>query len=213
MRRFLLGLIALLLAVSAWADGEFVYFKKKVAASSAVTRTDNFNRTENPLTATNWTTAPGSNAVQANGTKAAATANGAVNASYYSGATFSANHYAETTWETAGTKGPLVRVQSAGAALNAYGLKSDNSTTFYIRKCVDGTWSTLGATITVGAVSASSRIRLDATGTSTTTVKFLIDDVEVASRDDSSSPHNGGAPGISFYYTDSYLDDWEGGDL
>lgn len=214
MKRLLLVLAILTLAVPALGqDGIFI--KKNLAASAppeALVRTDNFNHTDNPLGDSQWTTAPGTAAAQSDGTKAKATSSGVNNASYWSADTFNADQCAETTFETYGTKGPAVRIQTGSASLDGYSLRSTSATQMYFRKCVSGTCSNFGSAMTTSTVGATDRIMLCASGTSTTTLGYYVNDTLVDEQDDSSSPHNGGQPGIMFFYTDSPLDDWEGKD-
>lgn len=123
---------------------------------------------------------------------------------------FNANHYAEAVISNLGTNdrvGVMVRAASAG---NNYGAYSGASQ-LEIWENVGGTWTQLGAAVSVSWSAGSHTLKLSADGTTLT----LDYDASQTSRTDAS--HSTGAPGVSGYSDatpgGSLIESWTGDDV
>lgn len=183
------------------------------------TRTDDFNRTDGAL-GSNWTTYVGSgctivsNAVRANGT-------GASHGSYWSADSFGADQFCEVTLTSdliqslsQNYLSLAVRASGSGGTRNLYQFTVTNDH-YYVSKVVNGTGTDI--VDAAGTFASGDVIRIEVTGTSTTTIKAFKNGTQVGSDvTDSSSPHTSGAPGFEIYNSSAFYstwDDWDGGDL
>ena len=180
-----------------------------VSGSTPVTRLDDFNRTsENPL-AGNWSTPSGFTAMLLGGgdyvTGTDTTGSfGAV----WNADSFAANQFSAV--EATGTNvGVIVRVNSTACYL----FKRTTGGTFQMYKLP--AWDKLGDDYTSVSFTDGQVIRLEATGTSTTTLTPIVNGVTLATRTDSSSAITSGGVGImcESNITSAQLDDWAGGEL
>lgn len=208
--KYILIVFSLLLSFSS-ASAEIVIKKK---SSTATVYTDDFNRTDGSL-GSNWTRiVAGSEGVGelkvASNTVYELTYQVA-SMSYYSGGTFNANQYAEIDYANntvPDINGVGVRLNSSG---NGYFCAYYNGTAFGIYKLNAGVRTLLGSGATV-SYAQGDRIRCQASGTSTTTITAYINDSQVDSQTDSSSPYTSGYPGI-VSHGQKPLDNFEAGDL
>ena len=215
MKRLLLILIALCVAVPSYAD-DFMYFKKKAAGGGGpFSATDNFNRTENPLATDNWATVTScSNLRTQDGIKASGTTGSVWNAAYWKNGTPSINQYSQTVALNASAGnfgGPAVRMSTSA---NTYYVLGIMGTYWRIDKFIAGAQTTV--------VSAQTRTnndgetwKLTASGTTTTTLEVFVGGGSLGTFNDTTNPIYSGdlRPGLASYDYGAYWDDWVGGDL
>lgn len=179
-------------------------------ASTAVTRTDDFNRASvNPI-AGNWTTVSGMYAVLLGGDAFVSGTDSAGDfAAYWNADSFTANQFSAVE-VTGNHGGVVVRVNGA----SCYMFKRTTSGTFQMWKWASG-WTQLGADYTGVSFSDGQIVRLEATGTSTTTLTPIVNGVTLATREDSSSAIESGGVGVYCGGNSGVvtLDDWAGGGL
>lgn len=154
----------------------------------ALPASDAFNQSYGAMNSGNWTTVGTTYGMvfRGDGTIAAEEAN---SCSRWNADTFSADQYAETgnhsagwTWTNGGI-GPAVRCSSS--ANTYYGYRANHAGGSII-KAVAGTVTTLNTDTT--AWTTGDTVRLEVTGTSTTTLVVKQNGTQVATVNDSSSP-------------------------
>jgi PKD repeat protein len=171
--------------------------------------TDDFNRADaNPIGG-NWTTAPGCRDMQIISNGLFATVDNSFNCAYWNANAFTGNQYSQVRVGFAEpSKGPAVRIQTGAVQQNFYYAKIDNTVSISIKKNVNGSFSTIGASFTVPALQSTDIIKLSAVGT---TLELFVNGVSQGTRTD--SDFTSGVPGIWNFQVLSPLDDWEGGSL
>ncbi len=135
----------------------------------------------------------------------------------YTDGTFATDHYSQvkiTAGISAGGLGPAVRVGAGAGNGTFYAAIVNDGSTIRVKKWVDTTESQLGADITT-TISVNDVVRIEASGTSTTTLTIKVNGSTIDTRTDSTSPITTGKAGFVSRYADTTmtLDDWEGGDL
>jgi len=164
--------------------------------------TDNFNRADaNPIGG-NWTTCSDVEALKiaTNQVRSSGFSDGGA---YWNADSFAADHWSECKIIAASNDGgPAVRCSSSGF----YYCTPVSGGTIYRYK-TGGNWVTLGTSKFTAA--NGDVLRLQATGTSTTTLKVYVNGTLVATVTDSSSPLTSGAAGLECYEA-TLLDDWQG---
>lgn len=168
------------------------------------TVTDNFNRADAGSLGANWTNSVGS--MQVAGNKANCLNNGVDNYDYYSGTSFTGDHYSQAVCSGTGNLSLTVRDQGSG---NLYLMNTViGGGNIKIYKLVGGTGYTelgdLGVTVTVGHT-----YKLEANGS---TLKGYDNGAQIGS-DVTDGTYTGGAPGIGGVHQTAFWDDWEGGDV
>lgn len=213
MKKISLVIALLLFATPLWAGQLQDKLRALIStpAATAVTRSANFNSDENPL-ATNWSTwSTGGNFTNMRAQSGVATAeddNFYDYAAYWDSDSFGANQFSAA--KGYGTYfGVVVRVNGS----SGYLFRMTTVGTFQIYKMPD--WVKQGDDYTGVSFTDGQVIRLEATGTSTTTLTPYVNGSALATRVDSSSAIESGAVGIycSGDYSVSRLDDWTGGEL
>jgi len=169
--------------------------------------TDDFNRADNTVLGTQWTTPAGCSELQIVTEHAVATDNGVINCAYWSWNPFTADQYSQVVG-TFVHRGPAVRIQTGLTLPNFYFARAQNATTLEIGKSVDGVLSIIDAPFTVGGLLPADVIRLEAVGD---TLELFLNDSSVGTVTDNT--FSSGAPGIFIDVTGVTLDNWEGGSL
>lgn len=177
------------------------YHKDNVLFSVA----DNFNRAnENPLGNGVWTTVTGYNAMQIVSNAATKTIEAAPNGSYYTGATFADNQYAQAVRTGIG----FVGVGCRWSGNSGYYVTVEDGGNYGAIYRVDaGVETLLGATWNHSAVSGET-LRIECSGT---TIRVLSNGSEVASRTDNT--YTSGSPVIHQWNNAATLDNFVGGNL
>jgi hypothetical protein len=138
-----------------------------------------------------------------------ATVDNSFNCAYWNANAFTGNQYSQVRVGFAEpSKGPAVRIQTGAVQQNFYYAKIDNTVSISIKKNVNGSFSTIGASFTVPALQSTDIIKLSAVGT---TLELFVNGVSQGTRTD--SDFTSGVPGIWNFQVLSPLDDWEGGSL
>lgn len=121
----------------------------------------------------------------------------------YSELTLTSNQLVENQWI-----GPTVRTGNGGQDLYV-GLYwwNNGSPVLRIYKRNSGVWTQLGSQYSCGPLPAGTKLKVMVVGN---TVSFLLNDVEKIAAYDASI--TSGAPGIAATSTNSYADNWTGGD-
>lgn len=158
---------------------------------------DNFNRADGALSGAgkNWTDTSDvgatprilSNAVTSD-------SGGGDSAAYVNSESYNANQWAECKITTASDGGPSVRASSSGCYYFT-GTSSAAAKCSVWRYKSGGNWVKIGSSFSV-VFSSTDVIRLEATGTTTTTLKVYLNGSLQATVTDSSSPLTSGAAGI-----------------
>lgn len=185
------------------------FFKPVTGQTAKATFTDNFTRANaNPMSTTasdgnTWTSGEGAFS------DCQILLNSLEGTSGTSGCrvltpTFANNQSAEMTFAVGGavtSMGIMVRVQGVGDG-SGYLLFADSLTQLTIYKVTDSGSigaTPIGASYTVATMLVGDKIKLEATGTTTTTLKAYLNGVSIGTeRTDSSSPYTGGNPGTYF---------------
>ena len=214
MNRKIVTVILCLIVVAsfAWARTVVVVVGAAMTAGAEpVVRTDAFASDENPL-ATNWSTwSTGGNFTDMRAQSGVATASTDEffdYAAYWDADSFAANQFSSA--KGYGTYfGVVVRVNGS----SGYLFRMTTVGTFQVYKMPD--WVKQGEDYTGVSFTDGQVIKLEATGTSTTTLTPYVNGTALATRVDSSSAIESGAVGIycNGDYNVSKLDDWEGGEL
>jgi hypothetical protein len=167
----------------------------------ALPASDNFNRADASPIGANWTYASDLNYLRIVSNAAQAEAAGDA-CSYWTADAFAANQWSECKITTANDGGPAVRCSSSGCYY--WTTYSDGEIWRYK---TGGAWTKIGEANTT--VTSSDVIRLEATGTTTTTLKLYKNGALVATVTDSSSPLTSGSAGL-YSVGATILDDWQG---
>jgi hypothetical protein len=167
---------------AAWTNG-----------SGAATFSDNFNRTETPLSnGDKWFVGvDGGVAINTDGSKAVCAGGSGYANAMVTNLTFSANQKSTITLSTTTLAGPSVRYQSDGKNYTAW-LK--NTTTIAYYKSAPS-WSNLGEFV-INPLSAGDMVTLSVTGTTTTVLTVYTNGVEVSTMNDTDTPITTGQPGM-----------------
>lgn len=208
MRKLIILVILICFPFTAFADGWF--YAAASAGASPVTRTDDFYREtspENPLS-TNWSTVTDFADMQSTGGIATAASDEEWDyAAYWDADSFGANQFSAAK-ATGPSVGVLVRVNGSACYL----FRRTTGGTFQLWKMPG--WTQLGSDYTSVSFTDGQVIRLEATGTSTTTLTPYVNGVALNAYNDSSSPITSGGVGIyCVVLNTSQLDDWAGGEL
>jgi hypothetical protein len=200
----LLSLVSLILSaqqVSISGSATVAGGATATATSAGASYSDNFNRTENPLSDGGvWSIPTDWNGFQADGANAVGL-NAGSNMERVSSPSFAANQKATITLTSSINVSPGVRLDSLGRGYIVY---VDSSTVLKIFEVTGtGSYSQIGGNITVTTLVAGDTLSLEATGTSTTTLVVKVNGVQQASEDDSTSPWTSGQPGIQSFGTTS----------
>lgn len=185
------------------------------ATSSAVTRSDDFARSnENPL-AGNWTTVTDLAAMALDNQRVTASSSENFDyAAYWNADSFAANQFSAV--EATGTDlGVVVRVNGSACYL----FRRTTGGTFQLWKMPG--WTQLGSDYTSVSFSDGQVIRLEATGTSTTTLTPYVNGVALTAFNDGAGGADGDpitSGGVGLYCVHnvaggSVLDNWTGGEL
>ena len=230
MKRILL-ISALLLAVifTVSADRRRMLMVRNVAASGSTTLViDTFDRANaNPISnnasdgTSTWTTARiggYDDVIRISANEAIATT-GDEDGAYIVSPSHNNNQFAEIAVSSVGIGGGdnfgvVVRGQSSSSGSGYMAYVPGSATTIVVYKITDsGTlgYSTL-ATLTVGTMTTGDRIRITASGTTTTTITVYVNDVSQGGATDSISPFNNGQPGV-FISTASRVNNFKSGNL
>ena len=211
MRKYILSfLIVVVAALSVDASG--IIKRRNVAPPPPPTVvTDDFNRAnENPLDNGVWTTATGLNAMKIVSNTATGVVNGGQNASYYTGAMFASNQYAQAYLVAGGGGGGGwcgIVVRWSGNSGYQLGVDAASDAA-YLYRWDSGTQTQVGDAYS-GAINENTTIRLEASGTSIT---LKVGGSSVKTWTDNT--YSTGSPGIYQYNSNfTTLDDFEGGDL
>lgn len=113
---------------------------------------------------------------------------------YWSADTYNAEHWAECTITTADDGGPAVRCSASGCYYFT-GTSGASKNCAVWRYKTGGNWLQIGSSFSV-TFTSSTVIRLEATGTTTTTLKVYADGTLKATVTDSSSPLTSGSAGL-----------------
>jgi hypothetical protein len=172
----------------------------------ALPATDNFNRANGPLGA-NWSDAPGWPDGWDIWNNYAIGTEGVLNASIWTADTPNANHYSQGKYLFLYIAGGLaVRVPTSSSTKNGYYL-GVSSTAIRCNKIVANTESQVGSDFSRTNLTTEV-FRFEANGT---TLSVYVDDVFVTSWEDSDL--SGGTFGLCGWATNTYIDDWEGGNV
>lgn len=172
----------------------------------ALPATDDFTNLDN------WTMLHNSFTITA-GVPIAGTSN-EWNVAYWDADTFANDQYSQIVYRGEGYGGPTARCAETNQCYQVVAHTSEHIT---IRKmAADGTMTTL-YTSDSGASQTGDVVRIEVTGSSTTTIKAIRTRSGTPtewSTTDSSSPFTSGSAGIGVYAGfGNPLDDWEGGNL
>lgn len=185
----------------------------------ACAKTDNFNRTENPLSDSGaWITPTFTNiyTLYTTGTVVQGTHSSYINMAYRNDCSWSPNQYSQAKYEDYNYVRVLVRVTNPTSHINAYEmmLHSHDDCTFNLIKLTD-TESTVvtDAVGGGGTCAAGDLMRLEVSGTTTTHLVMKFKGSSIGTYDDITSPLTTGSPGIAIYDNGATMDDWAGGDL
>ncbi len=193
----------LLLACIPLLSGSIIFPGPPVAGTGKVSISDNFDRANaNPIGAP-WVTVTGANPLQISSNTCKGTVSGQHSIAYYNTA-LSANQFAQAKVTGTDTY-VLVRVSSSANTWYAACYAATNI--LRVKKCVNGTITTIGADYSVTITSGTSVIRIEANGT---TLTPYVDGVALATRTDSATA-TGYAGGD--VWSNGNLDNWSAGDL
>lgn len=171
-----------------------------VGGAGPATYTDDFNRTENPLSnGGTWSKCSfsGNGTLQTVATVAEGVAHANADCIYYvNSPSFAANQKSTITLAINVDVSAGVRISSGGNGYIAY---LSNSETIQIYKLTAGSFSQLGTDISVTAFVIGDTLSIGATGTSTTTLTAYRNGSSVGTKTDSSSPITSGQPGIHIF--------------
>lgn len=183
-------------------------------SAEETTISDDFNRSDGPL-GTNWTTITagtmGVGVIEILSNMARGTVYQVYSMAYYNAAMFAADQYAQIIIGAAVAPdytGIGVRLDSAG---NGYAVRAITTTVVQVVKLTAGVPTAMGSNFAVGDVRGLV-FRLEAAGTSTTTLSVYLNGTLLGTRADSTSPYTSGAPGLVLRGTKD-VDDFEAGDL
>lgn len=180
---------------------------------------DNFNRANAGTLGANWTVQTTNSPVLSSNEAVRNTAGGNQYA-FWNAHTPAANQFSQAVVRSVASSSRNVRVTCRAGGLtdstydhyhiNTDGASGEGHT--QLNKVVDGSVTMLVAYATT--TTAGDVIRIECSGTSPTTIKFLKNGMQIGSDYvDSSSPLTSGQYGIGFFGSGATLDDWQGGDL
>lgn len=178
---------------------------------------DNFDRTETPLS-TGWSNGPGFvTGMRANGTSAVGGDAVFDTGSVYTGATFPPDQYSEVIVGSVATSpargGPSVR--NSSSVHQGYYLQINNTSTWAILKPGTGLLDSFASGTFYKIVAFNDTVRLEVTGGATTKLRVFLNGVEgqvtSGSLTDTASPPTTGNPGIWANQNDTKFLDWSGG--
>ena len=184
-----------------------------IAAPALLVETDDFNRSENPLS-TGWGPMDSiADRGRANGTTAVGTK---VSGDSYAvrTATYRPNQYAQIVLASVNGSddgGPMVRGIDSGASGQGY-LYDIQATAQGIYKLSGTTFSLMGATVSVSQVVGHT-YRVEVRNLDIPTIRALDNGVLQITRTDASSPYASGKPAMFFKNTAKTWDSWESGEL
>ena len=173
----------------------------------ALPATDDFNRADaNPIGG-NWTTVFGESALKIVSNQCLQSVSGANrNAAYWNADSFNNDQYSKVkivSLGTLNTVGPLVRVSPSAETF--YRVVT-STTTITVSKCIVGSFTNIGATISY-TFATGDTLKLAVAGT---TLEVFVNYVSVGTRTDSDIAS--GSAGI-YSRGDGIVDDWEGGNV
>lgn len=176
----------------------------------ALPATDNFNRSEDPLSTLGWSTANGAGGgFRCTGSQCYRSNLGtSPHASVWDGDTFDSDHYAQVEIGNLSFEncGPSVRIQATGG-LDAYQAGNRSTTALKIKRIDNGSVTQLGSIHTWSA-STGDTLRVEASGS---TLSVYLNDVLETTRTDST--YTGGYPGLTATGSSNYYDNFEADDL
>lgn len=176
------------------------------------TASDNFNRTENPLS-TGWAKAGGTGGqLKANGTAAIGVGLGD-QCSLWTADAFGGEQYSEAVLAVSGTDdiGVAVRGSTSASQFYLYDVQGGAANQSGIYK-YGGTYVVIGA-LFGAAATVGHTYRIESTGSGTTTLTVKDNGVTVTTRTDASSPFTSGRPGVYVANAVMSWDSWNGGDI
>jgi uncharacterized membrane protein len=167
--------------------------------------TDNFTGVDaNPIGG-NWTTSSGLAALRRISNQLANAGSNADSAAWWNAATFSSDHYSETTYASGVTDfGPAVRMQPSAATF----YWADTSTPAFYKMVAGSATAISGVTATI---AANDVIRAEAEGS---TIRWKKNGANVTGSPitDTSIP-SGGAPGVFIFASTARVSLWTGADI
>lgn len=187
----------------------------------AVTASDDFNRSEDPLS-TGWSTGNGFTGCKAVVTAAGGSTVGVDNVSIYTGVTWNADHYSEGVVAVGLTNdgSPLVRGSASAAQGYTLDVVAGGASVWTVYKITAGpTFTSIAGGDFGAAVAAGDTLRLEVTtvgGNAVLVVKRNGSSSAATSGSltDSTSPHLSGSPGIQvFSNVGVFWDSWNGADI
>lgn len=175
---------------------------KAPVLGGGLTRTDDFNRADSGSLGANWTNALNTFSIVSN---AAVGQTGVNSVAFWSADNFANDQFSQATiGNNLGARGVSVRASTASGG-NCYFFTINALGDGEVWKLVAGSFTQLGATITVGT-GPGAVIKLTVSGT---TLTPNVSGTDLATRTDSDLAS--GNPGLHMFNNLSTLDDWSGG--
>ncbi len=171
--------------------------------------TDNFDRADYSDLGANWTKTSDLAQPRIASNAVTSASGGSDSGAYYSAGTApSADHWSELKITTTSDGGPAVRCTADGC----YYLAGSSGSNSIYRFKTGANWLQIGAALNI-TYGATDVVRLEATGTSTTTLKVYVNGVQQGTdRTDSSTPLTTGYYGL-YVAGSTVVDDWQGGEV